>query len=386
MDLDLTFPVLRRALPPSLIGPDDAWSLWAVIIIGVAIAIWLEQTYRWAAKVSGPLLALIIAMVLSNLKIMPSHPDTPTYDVVWSFLVPLAVPLLLFKANIFRIVRDSGPTFIAFHVATVGTLIGALLAHVMLRSQFEESAQMAGIMAASYIGGGVNFLAVTTALEAPAIVTNPLLVADNFIMAGMFAVLFAMAGAACFRKWYPHPHIAGADGDSAKAVADEHWKRKEIGLLDIAKALAVAFAIAAAAAAFSKGIKGDNPNAVQAILGNMYVIITLLSVVVATLFHRQLDQIHGSQELGTYLLYVLLFVIGLPADLVLVLGQVPLMFLFCLIIAVNATLGGPPTAMAMAMSMGWSRLVLPALLVGIWGYVIGTGLGVAISHVLAGMN
>lgn len=51
-------------------------------------------------------------------------------------------------------------------------------------------------------------------------------------------------------------------------------------------------------------------------------------------------------------------------------------------LAVNASLGGPPTAAAMAISMGWSKLVLPALLVGIWGYTIGTAIGIAVGELL----
>ena len=49
-----------------------------------------------------------------------------------------------------------------------------------------------------------------------------------------------------------------------------------------------------------------------------------------------------------------------------------------LLLAMNATLGGPPTAAAMANSAGWPRLVLPGLLIGLWGYVIGTPSGVLV--------
>ena len=45
-----------------------------------------------------------------------------------------------------------------------------------------------------------------------------------------------------------------------------------------------------------------------------------------------------------------------------------------LVIAINANLGGPPSAAAMAISAGWPRLVL----IGIWGYVIGTPVGILI--------
>jgi uncharacterized membrane protein len=56
-----------------------------------------------------------------------------------------------------------------------------------------------------------------------------------------------------------------------------------------------------------------------------------------------------------------------------------------LALSVNATLGGPPTAAAMAISMGWSRLVLPALLIGIWGYAIGTAAGLAVGQLVASL-
>jgi uncharacterized membrane protein len=148
------------------------------------------------------------------------------------------------------------------------------------------------------------------------------------------------------------------------------------------------------------------PSLAASIVGNTFVLITFLSMLIATLFHRQVARVRGAEELGSYMLYVFLFAIGLPADLWAVVRNVPMLFLFCLIMAltnlivtlfvgrifridleqlllcVNATLGGPPTAAAMAIAKGWSRLVVPALLVGIWGYVIGTFLGVLVGETL----
>jgi uncharacterized membrane protein len=146
-----------------------------------------------------------------------------------------------------------------------------------------------------------------------------------------------------------------------------------------------------------------------AILGNPFVLITFLSMLVATLGHRQVEPINGPEELGCYMLYLFLFAIGLPADLWAVVRNVPLLFVFCLIMAVtnlavtlalgklfridleelllcvSATLGGPTTAAAMAIAKGWPKLIVPALLVGIWGYVIGTFLGVSIGELLLRM-
>jgi uncharacterized membrane protein len=399
----------------SLIGPDQTWLLWSVILAGVAVSIWLEQTFRWAAKVSGPVLALAIAMGLANLRIMP--PAAGVYDVVNDELVPLALPLLLFRANLFHIVRQTRWLFLAFHLAALGTVVGAVVAATTLGSRVNDAPEVASIMTASYIGGGVNFFAVARSLDIGGAVTGPLLVADNFIMVGMFAVLMAVARSRWARRWYRHPHTA--DAVDSRELAAEHWRRKEISLLDIAAALAVAAAVVAAARATShlaseallglgeSEAAGRNAWApIAQVAGNRFVHITAWSMLVATAGHRLLARVQGAEELGGFLLYVFLFVIGLPADLWVVVSQVPLMFAFCLImaatnlvvafglgrlfrldleelvLAVNASLGGPPTAAAMAVSLGWSKLVLPALLVGIWGYTIGTAVGLAVGEVL----
>ena len=52
------------------------------------------------------------------------------------------------------------------------------------------------------------------------------------------------------------------------------------------------------------------------------------------------------------------------------------------IIASNANIGGPTTAAGMAISQGWSALVGPVMLVGTFGYVIGTYLGILVGGIL----
>ena len=42
----------------TLISADNTWALLSIMCVSVAIAIWLEQKYAWAAKISGAILAL----------------------------------------------------------------------------------------------------------------------------------------------------------------------------------------------------------------------------------------------------------------------------------------------------------------------------------------
>ncbi len=144
----------------------------------------------------------------------------------------------------------------------------------------------------------------------------------------------------------------------------------------------------------------------QVLFTNKFVLITGISLLFATVFHKPMSAINGPEELGTLMLYLFLFCIGLPADLKMVLLQAPMFFVFCaiiatvnlawtlvwgkvlrfnleeLLLAVNANLGGAPSAAAMAISAGWPRLVLPGILVGIWGYVIATPIGVLVVEAL----
>lgn len=63
-----------------------------------AISIMLEQKYNWAAKVSGAVIALLFGLLLANFKVIPT--DAPVYDYIWGYVVPIAIPMLLFKANL----------------------------------------------------------------------------------------------------------------------------------------------------------------------------------------------------------------------------------------------------------------------------------------------
>ncbi len=390
---------------PSFIAPDNVWPLWACIVVGAALSIWLEQTCRWAAKISGPVVALLLGMALSNTRLLPT--DSPSYGVVEDYLVPVAIPLLIFRANIVRILRETGSMFLCFHIASVGTVLGAFLAAFLFRGAFDRVPEIAGIMTGSYIGGGVNFFAIKQSYNVSDTQTTQLLVADNFIMAGMFAVLLVFAGSQFFRRFFPHPHSLAGDKEDVTALAAKYWQRKEISLLDIAKALAIAFAVAAVSITLTGWLKQYiTSNIARSLIANPYVLITIFSVTITTLFHRQTDKIHGAEDLGMYLLYLFFFVIGLRADLVEVVKKAPVLFLFCLVIAVtnlaftlavgklfkqnleelllsvNATLGGAPSAAAMAISRGWSHLVVPGLLAGIWGYVIGTFIGILVTEAL----
>ena len=57
----------------TLISADNTWILWGIIIGAAAISIVLEQKTRIGATISGAVVALIIGLALSNLKVIPTE-------------------------------------------------------------------------------------------------------------------------------------------------------------------------------------------------------------------------------------------------------------------------------------------------------------------------
>ena len=104
-----------------LIGADNTWALWAVCAAGAAAAIYLEQKYTWAAKASGAIVALVLALILSNLGIIPTA--APVWDAVWSYVVPLSLPLLLMQCNVRDMGKDSLRLLGIFLCGSVGTMV-----------------------------------------------------------------------------------------------------------------------------------------------------------------------------------------------------------------------------------------------------------------------
>ena len=421
--------LLENLIGRTLIQPDDTWGLLGVMCAAVAASIFLEQRYRWAARVSGSVIALVLAMVLANLGVLPI--SCVLYDdIVWGVIVPMGIPLLLLQCNLKKIWREAGKMLTIFLIGAVGTVAGAFLAYYALRGAYTASggsardlAAVASMMTGSYIGGSVNFsaMAMQHGLKGTPVAAAAT-VADNLLMALYFFVLIAFAGMRFFRARFSHPHIdeveRSADRSAAQTQAAAFWSRKDISLKDIAMNIAFAVAVVwvsnliaglfspLAAEGVVTTLQEGLLDFVGKFLGSQYVWITTLSVITATFFAPVTEQLHGSQEIGTYLIYLFLFVIGVPANIYTVLTQAPLFLvltflmvvvnmLFCFIgarmlkfdledaiIASNANIGGPTTAAGMAVSQGWSRLVGPAMLVGVLGYVIGNYAGTAVGILL----
>ncbi|KAL1206751.1 hypothetical protein V5N11_010605 [Cardamine amara subsp. amara] len=385
---DVSSPIrsvtVRSQLSTPLISPNDEWGTWTALFATGAFGLWSEKT-KIGSAVSGALVSTLIGLVASNIGIISS--EAPAFAVVLNFLLPLAVPLLLFRADLRRVVQSTGKLLLAFLIGSVATTVGTALAYylVPMRSLGPDSWKIAAALMGRHIGGAVNYVAIANALGVTPSVLAAGLAADNVICAVYFTTLFAL-GSKIPAESVPPPTT------DEEIVKGPETKNK-IPVLLIATGIAVSLAICKAGALLTKyfGISGGSLPAITAVV-----------VVLATVFPSQFGRLAPSGEaMALILMQVFFTVVGASGNIWSVIYTAPSIFLFALVqigthlavilgigkllnielrlllLASNANVGGPTTAAGMATAKGWNSLIVPGILAGIFGIAIATFIGIA---------
>lgn len=400
-----------QASAASLVAPTDTWTVWAVLLSVSALGIWCvrcrclclqhdparaelagvrraEKSTKLGAALSGPLVTTLAALALSNLGVLPTA--APAFSVVTGFLLPLAVPLLLFGSDLRRVVRDTGRLLGAFALGAIGTVGGTLVALVLFPMAHlgHDAWKMAAALCSRHIGGAVNYVAVSEFLGVTPSLVAAGLAADNLICALYFTSVFALAAGVTVGAAAPAP----ADG----IVEDPESSTQGVSVATAAYALALSSAICALSVAGARALN---------VSGADIPIITAVVVLLATVFPGRVGSLAPAGSLlAAVLLQVFFAVVGAAGSVRDVIATAPALFLFSalqvalhlgftlaagkaagytraeLLLASNACVGGPTTAAGMATTKGWHQLLVPAILMGVLGYAVATFASIALGQ------
>ncbi len=89
-------------------------------------------------------------------------------------------------------------------------------------------------------------------------------------------------------------------------------------------------------------------------------------------------------SVGIEVFYYTLVVVGVHGLIIFGVGRLLKMDVGTLSVASQAAVGGPSSALAVAVSREWKGLILPGIIVGLLGYAVGNYLGLGVAYLLRG--
>ncbi|MBT5209322.1 MAG: DUF819 family protein [Halieaceae bacterium] len=378
------------------INPENHLGIFAAIMVLAGASFLLERT-RLGRQLTGTVMVILAAIVAANLGIIPH--SAPTYDFIFTFLVPMLIPLFLFQADLRRLWREASRTTLAFLVATIGTVAGIVVAATLLDLSTlgsgaplpasDREAAIVGLFASTYIGGSVNYAALgeMTGLNQDRSFFSAATAADNLFSAVYLSLIALLPGVTRLARFFP-AHPTTPQPTTAPEAAPPQVT---------ARSLCLAIACAAALVAISDGLVAYL-NAVS----YRYVTLTILTLMLATLVPAIREWLAGAFELGVALSFAFFAAIAAGANLTAMVSVAPTLIVVVLILlsvhlatllfigavtrltlpelltASNAAILGATTAPAMAAAKGWRDQVTPGVLVGVLGYALGTFIGSAL--------
>lgn len=393
-------------------------ALAAAVAAVAALGLWLERRFPWAEKLGASLLVIALGALLSNLGLVPARSEI--YDAVYGPVTSLAIVWLLLAVDL-RDLRAAGPRMLgAFALAVAGTVAGVFGAVLLFGAVAgEETWKLAGTLVGTYTGGSLNFAAVGRALGLPESLFAAAAAADNAVTAlWMVATLLLPRW---LGRFYPRPpgeataagpgngsRPAGAAGSGrgASVPGSERPDEPRAGLLgpvplhlfDLAVLLALGLGLQLAAEATARVLPWPVPPVVW---------LTTFTLAVAQV--PAVRRLHGALHLGTLALNLFFVVIGIgsrvaeilavglevfyfTATVVLIHGLVTFaaarlvrLDVETTAVASQAAVGGPSTAMALAIARRRPGLALPGLMAGLLGYAVGNYLGLAVAYAVRGL-
>jgi len=379
---------------------DSPLALATVIAASTALAFWLDYRFPALGKLGASMMAIIFGAVLSNLNIVPV--SSVVYDVVLGPVTSLSIAWLLLSVDLRDLAKAGARMIGAFGVAVTGTVLGACVATVVYRSHFGDDAwRIAGALTGTYSGGSVNFVSVGREVGLTGSLFAGLNAADA-VVTGLWlgATLILPIGLARFYRPVEAPAATEAESSTGAPADDErhrnhpYFAREGLSAVGIAALFATGLILVfvsqwlgtrfpqvpsilwlttLALAVGHSPLYRDAPGAMQLGSVGLHFFFVLIGI---------LSRVSEIAAVGFEVFYFTLIVVGVHGVVVLGIGKLLRFDIGSVLVASQASVGGPTSALAVAISREWKHLVLPGVVVGLLGYAVGTYLGLGVAYLL----
>ena len=341
-----------------------------------------------------------LPMLVSSFGLIDSH--AAIYSKITTYILPMALFLLLMTVDIKAIFRLGAPALMMFFIGSLGIMLGMVIVFALFKNIV--GSQMAGGFAAlsgSWTGGSANMIAVKEALAVPENVFLPMVIVDTIVPYVWMAIMIACVSLA--------PRVDQFNRADRKLLDDLNQRIKGVSTIKVKKlnvpVVVGLLSLACAGGLVSIYLSHCLPEIPGVITNYAWtiIVVSILGIVLSLTPVKKLEA-YGTNKVGYFLLYFVLTSIGARASiahigsafiliaagfLVVLIHAVILLVaakllrapLFLAVVASQANVGGVASAPVVAeiYQKGFASV---GLLLAILGNIEGTWIGIAVGQIL----
>ncbi|MFO7828563.1 MAG: DUF819 family protein [Bacteroidales bacterium] len=368
-------------------------------ILSPLIILYLCNKFSILNKIGAVLLAYATGLILGNIGILPENAGQ-IQNLMTTITIPLAIPLLLFSANIRAWFTIAGKTMLSMVIALISVVIVVFAGYFIFKGEISELWKIGGLLVGLYSGGTPNLASIKMILDVDPeafIVTHTF----DMLISAIYLLFLLTIGQKVF--WYILPKYKSLYKGKIQTDKDlsfnNYWgfwhKKYRLPLL-------LALGISILIFGIAGGLSFLVPEQSQMVV----VILTITTLGIASSFIPRINRIAKTFDLGMYLILVFSVVIASMADITKFNGSAPelmayisfvifgALFLHVLIsklfkidadtvmITSTALICSPPFVPVIAGAIKNKEIIISGLTVGIIGYAIGNYLGFFVAEML----
>ena len=360
----------------------SAGAIGGIMLLGC----WLSWRWSWGRRLGLTMLVLILGVATRNLT--GWQPDAVVSSWVSGPLTSLAIAELLLAIKLQTVLSPARKLLPLYGAALLATLAGVLIGAVLLEGPLaEQRSILAGLYTATFSGGTLNFVSVGRTLSPPPSLLALATAADQIVFTLWFAISLGwgrrhrpLAPVAISTQSIPAVSSASIDGDVRSgwlealvwglvAVSANDLIRRAVATIGLEIPSILVLTSVALLMAQLPGAHGR-----RSCYGLGLVLIQPFFVVIGLG-----TPLAGVLAEGRWILLYAALVVGAHVGVVLLLRRRNRFPLHELLVASQAAIGGPSTALALAAGLDRDDLAVAGVALGLLGYVIGTYLGVAVA-------
>ena len=389
--------------------------MWTALMLLVIcffpqLTLWLSRKVKFLG-VLGPVCLCYLGGLILSFPFGMADADTGLITALYSVFVLLAMPLILFSADLPGLRRLARPMLISFGLNTAAVLAVSVAAFFLFRGAFanaREAAWVSGMLVGTYTGGTPNMLAIGKGLGAG----DTILLTQTADMIGggvYFLLLISVLPGLIGRVLPAYARVgAGASGDDeSQEISYQRDPLTKQSAWSILKLIALAAACVAAALGAALILPVEEGVARIKNIDRYTAVIMLLVTTfgVALSFVKKVRTAPGSYAAGQYFILMFSVAMGLCFDISALGSAMAVFGMLCFVqfgtaavhlllaklcridrdtMMITSTAGvfGPAFIIPVAKALRNDEIILPGILCGILGYAIGNYLGIGLGGIL----